>query len=238
MKNRSYLMITYTLFHHLDKLSGTAKANCLSVYLSIMKYAWKKNNYKCGLRHSTIQADTKLSRTTIYRTLITLRKLNIIQMTMGRSGKTYHVNSKFLRIEKEVVFKSETPMFQKNTRNVSNIPTLEEQYLSNQYVNKSSEVGTIIRDNLGNKDLIVDKLSELPLAILKININKYYCGLAIIRKEELAREKKANYVDPQKIISSLKNISKNSNIRYRQKVEYNKRNNLDWKGRPIDKNKD
>jgi hypothetical protein len=227
MQNRSYLMITYTLFHHLDKLPGTAKANCLSVYLSIMKYAWKKNNYKCGLRHSTIQADTKLSRTTIYRTLITLRKLNIIQMTMGRSGKTYHVNSKFLRIEKEVVFKSETPMFQKNTRNVSNIPTLEEQYLSNQYVNRSNKVVTIIRDNIGNKDIMIDRLSELPLINLKEDINnKYYCKLAMIRKEELAREKEANYVSPNKIVSALNKIKKETNIRYKEKKEYNIRNGI------------
>ena len=227
MQNRSYLMITYTLFHHLDKLSGTAKANCLSVYLSIMKYAWKKNNYKCGLRHSTIQADTKLSRTTIYRTLITLRKLNIIQMTMGRSGKTYHVNSKFLRIEKEVVFKSETPMFQKNTLNVSNIPTLEEQYLSNQYVNRSSEVVTIIRDNIGNKDILIDKLSELPLKILKEDTNnKYYCKLAMIRKEEIAASENATYVSPNKIVSALNKIKKETNIRYKEKKEYNIRNGI------------
>jgi hypothetical protein len=227
MQNRSYLMITYTLFHHLDKLPGTAKANCLSVYLSIMKYAWKKNNYKCGLRHSTIQADTKLSRTTIYRTLITLRKLNIIQMTMGRSGKTYHVNSKFLRIEKEVVFKSETPMFQKNTRNVSNIPTLEEQYLSNQYVNRSSEVVTIIRDNIGNKDILIDRLSELPLINLKEDINnKYYCKLAMIRKEEIAASENATYVSPNKIVSALNKIKKETNIRYKEKKEYNIRNGI------------
>ena len=227
MKNRSYLMITYTLFHHLDKLSGTAKANCLSVYLSIMKYAWKKNNYKCGLRHSTIQADTKLSRTTIYRTLITLRKLNIIQMTMGRSGKTYHVNSKFLRIEKEVVFKSETSMFQKNTRNVSNIPTLEEQYLSNQYVNKSSEIGAIIKSNIGNKDFMINRLSELPLNILKEDINnKYYCKLAMIRKEEIAASENTKYVHPQKIISALNKIKKETNIRYKEKKEYNIRNGI------------
>ena len=220
-------MITYTLFHHLDKLPGTAKANCLSVYLSIMKYAWKKNNYKCGLRHSTIQADTKLSRTTIYRTLITLRKLNIIQMTMGRSGKTYHVNSKFLRIEKEVVFKSETPMFQKNTRNVSNIPTLEEQYLSNQYVNRSSEVVTIIRDNIGNKDIMIDRLSELPLINLKEDINnKYYCKLAMIRKEEIAASENATYVSPNKIVSALNKIKKETNIRYKEKKEYNIRNGI------------
>ena len=225
--NRSYLMMTYTLFHHLDKLPGTSKANCLSVFLSIMKYAWKKNDYKCGLRHSTIQADTNLSRTTIHRTLITLEGLNIIKMSMGRSGKTYHVNSEYLRIEKEPMFQKNTSMFQKYTPSVSNILTLEEQYNNNQYVSKSSEIGVIIRDNIKNKELMINELSKIPIAILKSDTNnKYYCKLAIIRKQDLAREKDAVYVSPQKIISALSNIKKQSNVRYRQKVEYNKRNGI------------
>ena len=62
--------------------------------------------------------------------------------------------------------------------------------------------------------------------------------LAIARKEELAAESKANYVHPQKIIQALNKISKNSNPRYKEKVAFNKRNNLDYKGRPIGKNKD
>ena len=220
-------MMTYTLYHHLDKLPGTSKANCLSVYLSIMKYAWKKNDYKCGLRHSTIQADTKLSRTTIHRTLMTLEKLHIIKMTMGRSGKTYHVNSKFLRVEKEVVFKSETPMFQKYTRNVSNILTLEEQYNNNQYVNSSDEVGAIVITNIKNKEFMIDELSKLPLSTLKTDTNnKYYCKLAIQRKEELLSEKDTNFVHPQKIISALNKIKKETNVRYKQKKEYNIRNNI------------
>ena len=37
--------------------------------------------------------------------------------------------------------------------------------------------------------------------------------------------------NPQKIINELTKISKNSNPRYREKVAFNKRNNLDYKGR-------
>jgi hypothetical protein len=73
---------------------------------------------------------------------------------------------------------------------------------------------------------MINELSKLPLPILETDINKYYCGLAITRKKELAREKDAVYVSPQKIISALNNVKKQSNVRYRQKVEYNKRNGI------------
>ena len=46
------------------------------------------------------------------------------------------------------------------------------------------------------------------------------------------------YVSSDKILSALKKIGKMSNPRYREKVEFNKRNNLDYKGNPIAKNKD
>ena len=73
---------------------------------------------------------------------------------------------------------------------------------------------------------MINELSKLPLPILETDINKYYCGLAITRKKELAREKDAVYVSPQKIISALNNVKKQTNVRYRQKVEYNKRNGI------------
>jgi DNA-binding transcriptional regulator YhcF (GntR family) len=53
-----------------------------------MKHAWKKNNYECGLRYSTVAKDTKLSRITVRRTLDTLEKLNIISTVRGKSGKS------------------------------------------------------------------------------------------------------------------------------------------------------
>ncbi len=226
--HRSFLLMTYKLYHHLDKVSGVNKSNCLNVILSLLKYAWKKNNYECGLRHSKIEQDTGLSRTTIYRSLLTLNKLNIIRMVKGKSGKTYKINTAFLHAEKNTVFKSETSMFKSETKYVSNIPTLEEQY-NNTLNNKVDE---IINKGLA-KDIIVEKLAILPLPDLNSSINKhpYYVKLAIEKKKELERQK--NIVPTEKILNALKNIGgKKSNAFYKAKVEYNKRNNLDWKGNP------
>ena len=226
-KTRGFLQLTYILYHHLDKVGGSKKANCLSVYLSLMKYCWKSNDYRAGLRHSTIEKDTKLSRTTIHRTLLTLTKLNVISTIKGRSGKTYQINPKFVKFEKGM-YKNETSMYKNETSNVSNVQTLVETIIYNNTIEE------IIKNNRGNQQLIIDNLAKLPLTDLKKDKNNpYYIKLAIQRKQELAANEKKTYVPPQKILQALKSISKNSNPRYREKVSYNKRNNLDYKGNPI-----
>ena len=230
-KTRGFLQLTYMLYHHLDKVGGSKKANCLSVYLSLMKYCWKSNDYRAGLRHSTIQKDTGLSRTTIHRTLLTLTKLNVISTIKGRSGKTYQINPKFVKFEKGM-YKNETSMYKNETLNVSNVKTLVETLIY------SNTIEEIIKNNRGNKQSIIDNLAKLPMTDLKMDKNNpYYVKLAIQRKEELAANEKKTYVSPQKILQALKSISKNSNPRYREKVSYNKRNNLDYKGNAKDKNK-
>jgi len=244
IKTRGFLQLTYVLYHHLDKVGGSKKANCLSVYLSLMKYCWKSNDYRAGLRHSTIQKDTGLSRTTIHRTLLTLTKLNVISTIKGRSGKTYQINTKFVKFEKGM-FQNETSMYKNETLNVSNVKTLVETI--DTITNKTIE--DVIRTNKGNQQSIIDSLAKLPMTDLKMDKNNpYYVKLAIQRKEELAHferseksssaaNEKKTYVPPQKILQALKSISKNSNPRYREKVAYNKRNNLDYKGNAKDKNK-
>lgn len=231
LKTRGFLQLTYILYHHLDKVGGSKKANCLSVYLSLMKYCWKSNDYRAGLRHSTIQKDTGLSRTTIHRTLLTLTKLNVISTIKGRSGKTYQINPKFVKFEKGM-YKNETSMYKNETSNVSDVQTLVESLVY------SNTIEEIIKNNRGNQQLIIDNLAKLPLTDLKKDKNNpYYIKLAIQRKQELAANEKKTYVSPQKILQALKSISKNSNPRYREKVAYNKRNNLDYKGNAKDKNK-
>ena len=231
IKTRGFLQLTYVLYHHLDKVGGSKKANCLSVYLSLMKYCWKSNDYRAGLRHSTIQKDTGLSRTTIHRTLLTLTKLNVISTIKGRSGKTYQINTKFVKFEKGM-FKNETSMYKNETLNVSNVKTLVETLIY------SNTIEEIIKNNRGNQQLIIDNLAKLPLLDLKKDKNNpYYVKLAIQRKQELAANEKKTYVSPQKILQALNTIKKETNVRYREKREYNKRNSLDYKGNPIAKNK-
>ena len=225
---RAFLHITYKLYGHLDKLSGTKKSNCLNCYLSLMKHAWKKNNYECGLRYSTVVKETKLSRITVRRTLDTLEKLHVISTVRGRSGKTYKINQLFLKTESDssIIYTDKSKKYKIDHSNVYKRAVLEETI----YINN---IENIIRDNRGNMDSLILNLSKLPLSDLNSDTNNpYYVKLAKEKKAELDRESKATYVHPQKIINELTKIKKNSNPRYREKVAFNKRNNLDYKGRP------
>jgi len=229
--SRGFLHITYKLFHHLDKLDGVKKSYCLNVFLSVMKYAWKKNGYEARLRHETIHKDTGLCRTTIKECLQTLNTLNIVKSIRGKSGKTYIVNEIFLRSENTYQDSRQTPISRSQiavsqTRDSRITTTLEETI----YINN---IGKIVKSFAGDREKILDELSKLPINELKEDkTNVYLCKLAIQRKEDNERESKATYVNSDKILSALSKIKKQANPRYREKVEYNKRNNLNWKGEP------
>ena len=225
--SRGFLFITYKLYHHLSKLEGEHKSHCLNVFLSVMKYAWKKNGYEARLRHETIHKDTGLCRTTIKNCLSTLNKLNIIKSFRGKSGKTYIVNEVFLRAEKLYEpIKIATSLAQD-----SHYTSTLEETLS------ITNIDILIGKYKGDKDRMINELATLPLPDLENDSkNVYYCKLAIERKEELARQK--NLVDPKIIQRELSKITKEKNFAYKRKKEYNIRNNLDYKGNPIGKNKD
>jgi predicted transcriptional regulator len=215
--SRGFLHITYKLYHHLDLVDGERKSHCLNVFLSVMKYAWKKNGYKAGLRHETIHKDTGLCRTTIKSCLETLNKLNIVKSVRGRSGKTYLVNETFLRAEK---LYEPTQIAVKPTQDSRFTATLEETISINN-------IGKIVKSFAGDTQKILDELSKLPLDELKQEtVNVYLCKQAIQLKEDKERESKATYVNSEKILSALSRIKKQANPRYREKVEYNKRNGI------------
>ena len=230
--SRAFLHVTYKLYGHLDKLSGVKKSHALNCFLSLMKHAWKKNNYECGLRYSTVAKDTKLSRITVRRTLDTLEKLNIISTVRGRSGKTYKVNDLFLKSESDGSI-----LYIPNQVKQSKMYNLDHSYVKKRSVLVEAlninKIGDIIGKYKGDKETIIDHLAKLPIAILsEDNNNPYYVKLAIEKKEENARSENGKFVHPQKIINALSNIKKQTNVRYKAKVEYNKRNNLDYKGNP------
>ena len=221
---RGFLHVTYKLYHHLDILNGEEKSTCLNVFLSIMKYAWKKNGYKAQLRHETIAKDTGLCRATIKTAISKLVKLNIISDIRGRSGKTYIVNDTFLKTEKTYDSQTSaisTPKIAKHL--ASDSQTLAILVEDNIYNN----IGNIVKSFAGDREKILDELSKLPIAELKEDkTNVYLCKLAIERKEDKERESKATYVSGDKILSALSRIKKQANPRYREKVEYNKRNGI------------
>ena len=215
--SRGFLHITYKLYHHLDLIDGERKSHCLNVFLSVMKYAWKKNGYKADLRHETIHKDTGLCRTTIKSCLETLNKLNIVKSIRGRSGKTYIVNEVFLKAEKTY---EPTQIAVKPTPDSRFTATLEETI----YINN---IGKIVKSFAGDSQRIISELSKLPIEDLRNEkVNVYLCKQAIQLKEDNERESKATYVNADKILSALSKIKKETNPRYKEKKAYNIRNGI------------
>lgn len=212
---RGFLHITYKIYHHLDKLEGVHKSNCLNVFLSVMKYAWKKNGYEARLRHASIEKDTGLCRTTIKDCLQSLNTLNIIKSIRGRSGKTYIVNEVFLRAEK---LYEPTQIAVSPTPDSRHTATLEETLSIN------NNVSNIVKSLAGNREKIIEELSKLPISELQEDkTNVYLCKLAIEHKKQYENK---TYVSSDKILSALKDMSKNNNINYKRKKEYNIRNGI------------
>ena len=219
--SRGFLHITYKLYHHLDLIDGEKKSHCLNVFLSVMKYCWKKNGYKAGLRHETIAKDTGLCRTTVKSCLETLNKLNIVKSIRGRSGKTYIVNEVFLRAEKNYdshyTTISQSQIAVKPTPDSRNTATLEETIYNNN-------IGKIVKSLAGDREKIIEELSKLPISELQEDkTNVYLCKLAIEHKKD---NENKTYVDKDKILNALKSVRKNTNSRYKQKKEYYIRNGI------------
>jgi len=212
---RGFLHVTYKLYHHLNILNGEEKSTCLNVFLSIMKYAWKKNGYKAQLRHETIAKDTGLCRATVKTAISKLVKLNIISDIRGRSGKTYIVNDVFLKAENTY---EKTEIAKYSTPDSQTLATLEETLYINNNVSK------IVKSLAGNREKIIEELSKLPIAELQEDkTNVYLCKLAIEHKQQYENK---TYVSSDKILSALKDMSKNNNINYKRKKEYNIRNGI------------
>ena len=231
-KYDAHIRVKFSLFDDpsFRSIPENHRAHAYLVFICLLKFANSKT-LTCYPRKATISDMSGLSRTTVYRATLCLVKAKIIKKKKLKSTLLYTLNPKYI-----VGFRADvserTHYVSKGTHHVSVRPTLKELTYTNidtnkkQFNNKSDEVGAIVIANIHNKEFMINELSKLPLTTLETDINKYYCGLAIIRKEELAREKDAVYVSPQKIISALNNVKKQTNVKYRQKKEYNIRNGI------------
>ena len=217
---RGFLLLSYKLFHHLDRLKkGQAKANCLVVFLSLMKYAWKSDGYKCAIRQQRIVEDTLLSRSTVKRSLYSLAKLNVIKIIKGKSGCTYIVNTSFLKPEKDPTWFSQNPPMRKSEpTHGSHRATL----VDSLDINSLTEIDKIISKG-SDKDSIVEQLANtISLEDLRLDKrNVYYCKLAIALKEE--NEKPKVELNAGAV---MKNLAKKKNPYYAMKKAYNIRNNI------------
>jgi predicted transcriptional regulator len=221
------------------------KAHCFSVLVMLLKHA----NYKtgeCYPRLSTIAKPLGLSKVTVYKCINIMIKGGILLKVRLPSTNLYKINPEFVysdiktvNITKPRDIKTVKGGIKTVNGDVKTVKVLVEHNIEH-YIEQSIEaINYIINNNRGNKDTIVYLISRsIPLPelnnLLIQNIHTYYVRLAIDKHRELLRQKNLmpENVAKIQISQALKNNSKKRSANYIAKVNYNKKNNLDWQGKP------
>ena len=102
--------------------------------------------------------------------------------------------------------------------------------------NRMNKIDRIVNSKEIDKQTKIVELASVPLAELKQSISKhpYYIRQAIEHQEQELRDARAipKHVVEQAMTAAVSKTIKNRSASYKAKVEYNKRNNLDWQGKP------
>jgi hypothetical protein len=102
-----------------------------------------------------------------------------------------------------------------------------------------NKVDKIINSKDIDKQTKIIELASVPLPELKQCIDKhpYYVQKAIEYQEQELRDKRSlpKHIVEQAMTAAVSKNAKNRSFNYRKKIEYNKRNGLNWKGEPIKK---
>jgi len=243
----SHIRIPVSLFEHPSYLGlpRGKKLQCFAVLAVLLRFA-DKNTGKCHPRLVLIASLLGVSRLTIYRCIKIMIKNKMLIKKRLRSTNLYVINPIFMINDiKRDVSNRYTDVSNRyhdvSNRNInvsnrkvliepSNIPT---NYPSNITNNK---IDNIINDKNIDKESKIIKLAYLPLPELKqcISTHPYYVRKAIELKEQELRDARAvpkNILD-QRLSAALSKNAKSRSAAYKAKCEYNRRNNLDWQGKP------
>lgn len=240
MANKSHIRLNISIFNHelFLLLPSKRKGDCLCILIVLLRFT----NFRSGLcypRYSKIKELTGYSESKIKIIINVLVKHSFIMKKRLSSSNLYKINPEFIH---------------KSERSVSHNLTSDSQILpirqsDSSSINKTNIIKTSIIE-LSNKSLIdkiienknidkqtkIIKLASVPLPILKQHINKhpYYIRQAVEYQEQELRDARAvpKHIIDQAITAALSKTIKNRSAAYKARVEYNKRNNLDWQGKP------
>ena len=243
MANKSHIRLNVSIFNHnlFLSLPSKRKGDCLSILIVLLRFT----NFRSGLcypRYSKIKELTGYSESKIKIIINTLVRHSFIMKKRLSSSNLYKINPEFIH---------------KSTRSDSHNLTGDSQILpirqsDSSSINKTNIIKTSIIE-LSNKSLIdkiinnrdidkqskIIKLASVPLLELNKHLNKhpYYVQKAIEYQEQELRDKRSlpKHIVEQAMTAAVSKNAKNRSFNYRKKIEYNKRNGLNWKGEPIKK---
>jgi hypothetical protein len=129
-----------------------------------------------------------------------------------------------------------------NMVHISGVPNahINKTYLNKHIVltknNKMNKIDDIVNNTSLDKQSKIIQLASLTLPELKqfIKQHPHYVQKAIEYQEQELRDKRSlpKHIVEQAMTAAVSKNAKNRSFNYRKKIEFNKRNNLDWQGKP------
>lgn len=237
-KYKQHIRIPTALFEHAGYkgLADNRKPYALAIIVMLLKYVNQKKG-ECYPQYAKIRKDLGCSKKTLTNYMHLLSTAGLIRIRRLSSTNLYTINP--ILLVNEVY---DIPQVG-NMVHISGVPNahINKTYLKNIYNNignnnMDTKVDKIVNNTSLDKQSKIIKLASLTLPELKQCINKHphYVQRAIEHQEQELRDKRAvpKHIVEQAMTAAVSKTIKNRSAAYKAKVEYNKRNNLDWQGKP------
>jgi hypothetical protein len=239
-KYKQHIRVPTGLFDHpgYKGLADNRKPYALAIIVMLLKYVNQKKG-ECFPRYAKIRKDLGCSKKTLTNYMHLLSTAGLIKIRRLSSTNLYTINPILLVNE---VYEVQGVG---NMVHISGVPNahINKTYLNKHIVltknNKMNKVDKIINSKDIDKQTKIIELASVPLPELKQCIDKhpYYVQKAIEYQEQELRDKRSlpKHIVEQAMTAAVSKNAKNRSFNYRKKIEYNKRNGLNWKGEPIKK---
>ena len=236
-KYKQHIRVPTALFEHsgYKGLADNRKPYALAIIVMLLKYVNQKKG-ECFPRYAKIRKDLGCSKKTLTNYMHLLSTAGLIKIRRLSSTNLYTINPILLVNEVNVVHGVG------NMVHISGVPNahINKTYLNKHIVltknNKMNKVDKIVNSKDIDKQTKIIELASVPLPELKQCIDKhpYYIQKAIEYQEQELRDKRSlpKHIVEQAMTAAVSKNAKNRSFNYRKKIEFNKRNNLDWQGKP------
>jgi len=236
-KYKQHIRVPTGLFDHpgYKGLADNRKPYALAIIVMLLKYVNQKKG-ECFPRYAKIRKDLGCSKKTLTNYMHLLSTAGLIKIRRLSSTNLYTINPILLVNEVNLV------QGVGNMVHISGVPNahINKTYLNKHIVltknNKMNKIDKIVNSKDIDKQTKIIELASVPLAELQSYYNKhpYYIQQAIEYQEQELRDKRAvpKHIVEQAMTAAVSKTIKNRSASYKAKVEFNRRNNLDWQGKP------
>ena len=239
-KYKQHIRVPTALFEYAGYkgLADNRKPYALAIIVMLLKYVNQKKG-ECFPRYAKIRKDLGCSKKTLTNYMHLLSTAGLIKIRRLSSTNLYTINPILLVNEVNLV------QGVGNMVHISGVPNahINKTYLNKHIVltknNRMDKIDKIVNDKTIDKQRKIIKISQcMGLPELKEcitnNIHPYYARVALELKEQELRDARAvpKHIVEQAMTAAVSKNAKNRSFNYRKKIEFNKRNNLDWQGKP------